>query len=159
MRSNGGVDPPESHHTRLNRNTVNRYLRLSRRCIAEICERESGFVGEVEVDEPYFGARRMRGKPGRGAGGKTPVFGIFESGGRVYTQVVPDCSKPRLQALIRGRVSLASVIHGDGRAGYDAWTSATRSTFACGTARTSSPRASATSTASSRFGATPSQGC
>ena len=31
------------------------------------------FVGEVEIDESYFGARRVRGKRGRGAAGKTPV--------------------------------------------------------------------------------------
>lgn len=105
--------------TRLNRNTVNRYLGLLRRRIAGVCEQESWLAGEVEVDESYFGARRVRGRRGRGAGGKTPVFGIFERGGRVYTQVVPDCSRARLQALIRGRVSLDSVIHSDGWAGYD----------------------------------------
>lgn len=105
--------------TGLNRNTVNRYLRLLRLRIVEICEQESWLSGEVEVDESYFGARRVRGKRGRGAGGKTPVFGILERGGRVYTKIVPDCAKPRLQALIRGRVSLESVIHSDGWAGYD----------------------------------------
>ena len=30
--------------------------------------------GEIEVDESYFGARRVRGKRGRGASRKTPVF-------------------------------------------------------------------------------------
>ena len=29
---------------------------------------------EIEVDESYFGAKRVRGKRGRGAGKKTPVF-------------------------------------------------------------------------------------
>jgi hypothetical protein len=80
--------------TGLNRNTVNRYLRLLRQRIAEICEQERWLGGEVEVDESYFGARRVRGKRGRGAGGKTPVFGILERGGRGYTQIVPDCAKP-----------------------------------------------------------------
>ena len=32
------------------------------------------FAGEIEVDESYFGARRVRGKRGRGASGKTPVL-------------------------------------------------------------------------------------
>ncbi len=30
--------------------------------------------GEIEVDESYFGAKRVRGKRGRGVGRKTPVF-------------------------------------------------------------------------------------
>ena len=34
--------------------------------------------GEVEVDESYFGARRVRGKRGRGARGKTPVVGLLK---------------------------------------------------------------------------------
>ena len=32
--------------------------------------------GEFELDESYFGAKRIRGKRGRGAAGKTPVFGL-----------------------------------------------------------------------------------
>jgi len=68
--------------TGLNRNTVNRYLRRLRQRIAEICEQERWLGGEVEVDESYFGARRVRGKRWRGAGGKRPVFGILERGGR-----------------------------------------------------------------------------
>ena len=30
--------------------------------------------GEIEVDESYFGAKRVRGKRGRGAGKKTSMF-------------------------------------------------------------------------------------
>gem|GEM_PF-3704292 len=42
--------------------------------ISKICEPESPFVnGEIELDESYFG---VRGKRGRGANGKTPVFGM-----------------------------------------------------------------------------------
>ena len=37
--------------TGLNRNTVNRYLRLLRKRIAEFCEQSSPFYGETEVDE------------------------------------------------------------------------------------------------------------
>lgn len=63
--------------TALNRNTVNRYLRLTRQAIAQHCERESPFSGDVELDESYFGARPVRGKRGRGARGKTIVFGVI----------------------------------------------------------------------------------
>src|ERR671939_295000 len=100
--------------TGLNRNTVNRYLKLIRQTIAQHCQRESPFSGDVELDESYFGARRVRGKRGRGARGKTIVFGINKRNGRLYTQVVPNCKKASLQAIIRGKVDLASTIHTDG---------------------------------------------
>ncbi len=87
--------------------------------LAEFCETESPFAGEVEVDESYFGPQRVRGRRGCGAGNKTPVFGIYLRGGKVYTQVVPDCTKATLRAVIRGRISLQSVIHSDGWVGYD----------------------------------------
>ena len=100
--------------TGLNRNTVNRYLRLIRQSVAAHCARESPFAGEVELDESYFGARRVRGKRGRGASGKTPVFGLLKRNGKVYTEIVPDCSKATLQAIIRGRIKPETVIHSDG---------------------------------------------
>lgn len=103
----------------MNRNTVNRYLQLLRTRIAEFCEQESPFKGEIEVDESCFGAKRVRGKRGRGAGSKTPVFGILQRGGKVYTEIVPDCAKATLQAIVRGRVSPESVIHSDSWRGYN----------------------------------------
>ena len=50
----------------LNRNTVNRYLTKIRQRLVEYCEAQSPFSGEVEVDESFFGARRIKGKRGRG---------------------------------------------------------------------------------------------
>ena len=103
----------------LNPNTVDRYLRLLRQRIADYCAQESPFSGIVEVDESYFGARRVKGKRGRGAMGKTPVFGIYERGGCVYTEIIPDCSKATLQAIIRGKVDPQSIINSDGWRGYN----------------------------------------
>jgi transposase len=105
--------------TGLNRNTINRYLKGIRKRVAEDCERKSPFCGAVEVDESYFGARRVKGLRGRGAYGKTIVFGILERNGIVHTEIVPDCSKATLQAVIRGRVSLSAVIHSDSWRGYN----------------------------------------
>ena len=105
--------------THLNRNTINRYLKLFRERIAEDSEQQRPLSGEVEVDESYFGPRRVRGKRGRGAGGKTIVFGIFKRNGKVYTEIVPDAKKRSLQAIIRGRVDAGSVVHSDGWRGYD----------------------------------------
>ena len=78
----------------LNRNTINRYLLLFRKRIAEYCELESPISGEVEVDESYFGAKRIKGKRGRGASGKTIVFGILKRSGKIYTEIVPNCYIP-----------------------------------------------------------------
>jgi len=105
--------------TGLNRNTINRYLKEIRSKIAEFCEKDSPFQGEIEVDESWFGARRVKGKRGRGAYGKTVVFGLLKRGGKVYTEIVPNCSKATLQGIIRGKVLLDSVIHSDSWRGYD----------------------------------------
>ena len=102
----------------LNRNTVNRYLVAIRERIAQFCEQASPVSGQVEVDESYFGGKHS-GKRGRGAGGKVIVFGLFKRNGKVYTQIVPDVKAKTLQGIIRGRVSIDSVIHSDKWAGYD----------------------------------------
>ncbi len=54
-----------------------------------------------------------------GAYGKTIVFGVLKRQGKVYTEIVPDCSKATLQAIIRGHVAPDTVIHSDGWRGYD----------------------------------------
>ena len=51
----------------VNRNTAHRYLAAFRERIARFCEAESPVQGEVEVDESYFGARRVKGVRGLGA--------------------------------------------------------------------------------------------
>lgn len=84
-----------------------------------MCEESSPFSGQIEVDESYFGARRVKGKRGRGASGKTIVFGIFKRNGKVYTEIVPDVAKKTLQSIIRGKVELDSVIHSDQWRGYN----------------------------------------
>ena len=66
-----------------------------------------------------FGAKRVRGIRGGGDRGKTIVFGLFGRNGRVYAEIVPDCPKATLQGIIRSRVEPESVIHSDGRRGYD----------------------------------------
>jgi transposase len=111
--------------TGINRNTVNRYYSLFRELICEyqIQEFKKEIGGEVEFDESYFGAKRIRGfhgklKRGRGTL-KQPVFGLFKRNGRVLTEIVPDCKKKTLQALILGHVSKESIIYTDGWRGYD----------------------------------------
>ena len=106
--------------TGLERKTVNSIFFKIRVRIAQDCERQSPLAsGEVEVDESYFGPRRVRGQRGRGAGSKTPVFGLLKRQGKVYTEIVPHCRKATLPAMIGGRVALEWVIHSDGWRGYD----------------------------------------
>ena len=79
----------------------------------------SPFQGEIEVDECYFGPKRVPGKRGRGAGGKTIVFGLFKRQGKVYTEIIPDAKAATLQAIVRGHADIESVIHTDAWRGYD----------------------------------------
>ncbi len=111
---------------KLNRKTINRYFNVFRTLIYQHqCAEKEQFIGIVEVDESFFGPARHRGRPGprkRGRGTlKQPVFGIYERNGRIYTELVPNCSAATLQGIIRGRVSADSLIHSDGLVdvGYD----------------------------------------
>lgn len=103
----------------LNRNTVNRYLTFIRQSVARFCEAESPFSGVIELDESYFGTKRVKGKRGRGASEKTIVFGIYKRNGKVYTEVVPDVRKDTLLQIVKGKVALDSTIHTDGFRSYD----------------------------------------
>jgi hypothetical protein len=89
--------------TGLTDKTVNQiYLKIRHR-LAQDCQRESPFSGEVEVDESSFGAKRVKGKRGRGASGKTIVFGICKRNGKVTTEIVPNIQKQTLQAIIHSK--------------------------------------------------------
>jgi len=113
-----------AHLLKLNRKTVNRYYQLFRTAIhAHQTRAIQELIGTVECDESYFGADRVRGKPsprkrGRGTR-KQAVFGVFERGGRVFTELIPDAKAKTLQGVIRGRVSVESVLMTDGWRGYN----------------------------------------
>lgn len=94
------------------------FLRLRERLACE-CQKHSPFAGELEADESYFGPRRVRGRRGRGAGGKTIVFGLLKRDDQVYTEIVPNATKAALQAVIRKKASLESILHTDKWRGYD----------------------------------------
>ncbi len=63
-------------------------------------EASYAFEGEIEVDESYFGGTQ-KGKRGRGAAGKVPVFGLLKRGGKVYTHVIRDAKAETLMPIIR----------------------------------------------------------
>ncbi len=75
--------------------------------------------GEVEVDESYFGGKR-KGKRGRGAAGKVPVFGILEREGRVFVEVLPSTRAKDVLALTVKKVRRGSIVYTDKYRSYDA---------------------------------------
>lgn len=74
--------------------------------------------GEVEADEAYFGGRR-KGKRGRGAAGKVPVFGILERAGKVRVEVVPNVKAETLLSLAVKKVRRGSIVYTDKYQSYD----------------------------------------
>ena len=75
-------------------------------------------LGELELDESYFGGRR-KGKRGRGAAGKIAVFGILERAGRMYAVAVPDGKKETLMAKIKAATVKGSVFYTDEFTSYN----------------------------------------
>jgi transposase len=109
-----------SNLSNVSRLAINRLLKQIRVIIANHCEETSIFEkGQIEIDESYFGAKRTNGKRGRGAGGKIPVFGILKRNGKVYTQLVNNCSVAELMPIIEEQIPKESVIFTDGFKSYD----------------------------------------
>ena len=106
----------------LNRNTVNRYFNIFRRAIYyHQLNQMKKFVGHVEMDESYFGPKRIKGKAtkrGRGTH-RQPVFGIYERNGKVYTKIIPNCTRKTLRTIITGTIDPQSTIYSDSWSGYD----------------------------------------
>ena len=108
------------------------FLRLREIIAYELkSESEAMFGGEIEVDESYFGGRR-KGKRGRGAASKIPVFGLslpdsglfanhekVKRGGKVYTKIIPDVSGATLIPIIERKVVPDSIVYSDCWRGYN----------------------------------------
>ena len=104
--------------TNVSRPTINKYFDRFRNII--LLESVDLIVsnGVFELDESYFGAKRVKGKRGRGAVYKTPVFGIKKRDGGVYVEIVKNCSKDELMPIIQGKILEGSEVHTDGWKGY-----------------------------------------
>lgn len=64
----------------LNKNTTHALCSKIRTRVVNLAFQElERLTEELEVDESYFGAKRVRGKRGRGAKGKIPVIGLLKS--------------------------------------------------------------------------------
>ena len=106
--------------TGVNRHTATLFFRKLREVIAQRLDKEAPELlgGEVEIDESYFGGRR-KGKRGRGAGGKVPVFGLLKRGGKVHTVIIPNVGSKTLFPIIQARIKPDAVVYSDSFQAYD----------------------------------------
>jgi transposase len=96
----------------VNSKTAAYFFHRLRQVIELATANETPFAGEIEVDESYFGGVR-KGKRGRGAAGKVPVFGLLKRGGKVYAKVIPDTCGATLMEIIRERIVPDSIVYSD----------------------------------------------
>ena len=103
----------------LSYNTTHKIFTILRKSIYKQIEGEDFQVkGEVELDESYFGGRR-KGKVGRGAKNKIPVFGILERKGKVKVEIVRDVTAESLLKSTIKKVKRGSLIYTDKFKSYD----------------------------------------
>lgn len=83
-------------------------------------EGHASLFGAVEADETYIGGKRP-GRRGRGAAGKTVVFGMVERGGKAYTEVTPDVKAKTILPIIQEHIPAApnTTIYTDELHSYD----------------------------------------
>jgi len=96
----------------VNHKTAAYYFLRLREIIYQATEDDTPFGGEIEVDESYFGGRR-KGKRGRGAAGKVPVFGLLKRKGKVFAKVIPNAKGKTLKAIIDNKVVPDSIVYSD----------------------------------------------
>jgi transposase len=73
----------------------------TRRCLA------------IEADETMIGGKRSGGKRGRGAPGKTVLFGMLERQGDVMTRIVENVRRTSLEPHILANVKRGSTVSTD----------------------------------------------
>ncbi len=89
--------------------TVSRVYQRLRMALFHTAELEGAKLSvEIELDESYFGGSR-KGQRGRGARGKSIVFGLLERDGRVYTKIVETVSAETLMSHIQAHTRKGSV--------------------------------------------------
>lgn len=79
---------------------------------------EGKLYGVVQCDEVYIGGKnknrplhkRIQNSQGRSLKDKTPVFGMIETGGRLFTSVVPNTKASTLKPLIKKLVKEGSIV-------------------------------------------------
>ena len=80
------------------------YYHRLRELIYKTIEDATPFADEIEMDDSYFGGKR-KGKRGRRAVGKVPVFWPLKRGIKVYTVVVQDAKASTLMLIMQEKPS------------------------------------------------------
>lgn len=94
--------------TSVSRTTINHLFALFRKRTLALTTPGKKMNGNVEVDESYFGPKRVRGKKGRGAFGKTIVLGILKRNDKVHVSIIKHPSRAEIMPIIKGCVLLKS---------------------------------------------------
>lgn len=95
-------------YQRKSRMTVRQQQKLFEHFVAETTARAAAMVGGVR-----------KGRQGRGAAGKVPVFGLLKRGGKVYTATIPNAQASTLIPIIREKVMPDSIVYTDSFQVYD----------------------------------------
>ena len=86
--------------TGVSRPTINRFFGVLRERVVRLCEEESSFdKGTVEFDESRLDEERVRDERERGAGRSDVVFGLTKREGKIYGQVLSNCSATALYSV------------------------------------------------------------
>ena len=103
----------------VNKSTSSYYFHRLRELIYRNDDNAGLLAGEIEIDESYFGGKR-KGRRGRGATGKVPVFGLLKRNGKVYAVIIPDAKSQTLMPIIRQKVTPDSIVYSDAFCSYNA---------------------------------------
>jgi len=104
---------------RVNKSTAAYYYHRLRELIYQVVADTAPFAGEIEVDESYFGGQR-KGKRGRGAAGKIPVFGLLKRGGKVYAVVIANAKATTVLPILKEKIVPDSIVYSDALPSYNA---------------------------------------
>lgn len=106
--------------TGLTRKSVTTIFLKIRQRLAQECKRSSPlWAGRVELTEAHTCTRCICGKRGCGTNHGKPLFSLLEYDHHIYTEIIPDCKKAPLRAIIRGRPVDDIVLRNNGWHGYD----------------------------------------
>jgi transposase len=82
----------------VNHKTAAYYFHRLREIIYHATEDENPIFGEIEVDESSFG-------------GKVPVFGLLQRGGKVYAKVIPNAEGKTLKDIMDKKIQPDSIVY------------------------------------------------
>ena len=109
------------------------YQRIRLAILTQSLKERGKFTGIVEIDESYYGGLfknlrketrwkyRTEGIAKRGRGAKyrkQPVFGIYKRDGKVYLELITECTKEELEPIIKRKVKRETEVFSDTSTSY-----------------------------------------